>query len=47
MAWRIVLTGNAVLEREAQQHAGVTRDARDVCPGLADADEHFAERPSA
>src|SRR5262249_31605212 len=35
---------DVVLKRDAHHHADVTRDVRDVCPGFADADEHFAER---
>ena len=35
---------NAVLEREAEQHAGVTRDRLDVVPGLAAVNEDFARR---
>ena len=36
--------GNAVLEREAEQHAGVARDRLDVVAGLAAVNEDFARR---
>ena len=36
--------GNSVLEREAEQHAGVARDRLDVVPGLAAVNEDFARR---
>ena len=43
-AWRIVSMGDAMLEREAEQHGGVARDRLDVVPGLAAVNEDFARR---